>query len=96
MGVYVKTMKMQDSCTFCPFFDEDKCHALPLIEVLQVRRKIEKPWEKPDWCPLEEIAPCEDCKYFYYDKHYNRCWCNRTYGAIETKPEHFCSHWKRK
>lgn len=93
MSILIKSMEMPKNCQECRW-RKTNIHNIDYCDL--VEEAVPYLVKFPDICPLSEIVSCKDCAYFDKDTEYNKCWCNRTYGATETKPEHFCSYGKRK
>ena len=62
MSVLIKGMPMPKSCGECFFYDNGCCSVTMYIVLLK------RGEDKPKWCPLVEVNPCDTC---YIAQNYN-------------------------
>lgn len=60
MSVLIKGMRMPKSCGECFFYDNGCCSVTMYIVLLK------RGEDKPKWCPLVEVNPCNTCEIAKY------------------------------
>ena len=87
MSVIVKGMNMPENCIKCRMLFDGWCYVSPPDIDERVAPTVEDAWEqgKPEWCPLEEVIHCRDCKHYSSTQK----WCYLWHGI--TREDGFCS-----
>ena len=84
MSVIVKGMDMPKKCYDCVFEEKGWCCAVDGI------RRVES-IDRPDWCPLEELVQCGECKWAN-----SRGECAYNGEEAEDIKTGYCNYGKRK
>ena len=88
MGVYNPKKKMPTSCYMC--WDSLYCE-------YKIKNPVKMAQGRADDCPLIEIVPCKECKWFIEQGEGNFGKCKyRTRPILYCLPTDFCSYGERR
>lgn len=83
---------MPINCATCPFTRAINTYSLDSMCVL-TKKKANEIRHREEWCPLEEVVRCKDCKH-YLNEHI--CMYFSRHGTIETSSYAYCAYGKRR